>query len=287
MTMCLRYKLLNIRNMKSRFTLVLSLIFSIIFANAQDTGEATYKQVCAVCHTIGGGKLIGPDLADVQNRHTEQWIKDFIKSSQTVIKSGDKYADSLFKAYNQVPMPDHPNLTDDQMNGILAYIKEKSTSPETTTASAPALAGNSERGKELFIGNTRFANHGAACSSCHNVEMNGFTQGGALAIDLTHTVTRLSAAGVGGVVSGLPFPQMKVTYATRPVTPQEIADLVAFLTIADRQDATIATTPIGNFLLLAGAVGLFILLILYSIYWSRRKKGPVNFIIFNRQMKSA
>ncbi len=26
------------------------------------TGEQTFKTKCAACHTVGGGKLVGPDL---------------------------------------------------------------------------------------------------------------------------------------------------------------------------------------------------------------------------------
>jgi len=266
---------------------VIFLFFPLISVFAQKNGETIFKETCAACHSIGKGKLIGPDLANIQDRLSEEWIIKFVKSSQTVIKSGDKYADSLFKAYNQIPMPDQPNLTDEQIKGIITYIGGKDSAPDTSTVSPAALTGDSKRGRELFVGSTRFTNQGAACNSCHNVDMNGSISGAALAIDLTHTITRLSAAGVGAVVSGLPFPQMKETYNSKPVTPQEIADIVAFLTLADMQEAALATTPFGNYLLLGGLAGVIFLLAFYSLFWFNRKKGAVNFFIFNRQMKSA
>ena len=253
---------------------------------AQEKGDTTFQKVCAACHTIGKGKLIGPDLANVQTRHPEEWLIKFIKSSQSVISSGDKYADSLFKAYNQIPMPDHPNLTDEQIKELLTYIKEKSLAPETAAASTALPPGDSKRGRELFVGNIRFANNGAACNACHNVEMKGLLSGGALGKDLTHAVTRLSAAGVSGIVSGLPFPQMKETYASKPVTPQEISDLTAFLAIADKQSPVKASSHVSSYFLFGGASGIIILAILYSIFWIKRKKGPVNFFIFNRQIES-
>lgn len=254
---------------------------------SQSSGEETFKQTCAACHTIGNGKLVGPDLINVQQRHSEKWMKDFIKSSQSVIKSGDKYADSLFKAFNQVQMPDHPNLSDEQLNGILAYIQTTSNAPKTVTASAALPVGNADRGRDLFVGNIRFLNHGASCNSCHNVDMKGFISGGALGKDLTHAVTRLTAPGVAGVVSGLPFPQMRETYSSRPVTPQEIADLTAFLTLADKEATMKTTNHVGNYLLIGGVSGIVIVLLLYSVFWIKRKKRPVNFTVFKRQIKSA
>ena len=110
--------------------------------------------------------------------------------------------------------------------------------------------------------------------------------GGALGKDLTHAVTRLSEPGVAGIISGLPFPQMKETYTSRPVTPQEIADITAFLATADKQAPAVVTSNVGGYLLFGGAAGIIILAILYSIFWIKRKKGPVNFRIFNRQIRS-
>lgn len=264
-------------------------IFIIPFAPAiaQKTGEAIFKETCTACHTIGRGKLVGPDLVNIQNERPEEWLVKFIRSSQTVIKSGDKYADSLFKAFNQMPMPDHANLSDDEIKGVLAYIKTQSGAAGTATASVPLPPGNSNRGRELFVGNVRFTNRGASCNSCHNVEMKGYLSGGALGKDLTHAVTRLSASGVAAIVSGLPFPQMKDTYSSHPVTPQEIADITAFLTTADKQAPVNATSNVGAYLLFGGAAGLMVLAILYSVFWIKRKKLPVFFRVFRRQLKSA
>ena len=266
---------------------VLSLL-PVIHVIAQKNGEAIFKESCTACHTIGKGKLVGPDLANVQDRHSIEWIEDFIKSSQSVIKSGDKYADSLFKAFDQMPMPDHPNLTDDQLKELLGYISEKSSAPATATASVAALPGDSKRGRDLFDGRIRFTNRGAACNSCHNVDMRGFISGGILGKDLTHAVTRLSAPGVAGIISGLPFPQMKETYRSQPVTSQEIADIVAFLSTADKTVSTkTAASDVGNYLLVWGAAGFVILLILFSLFWMKRKNRTVNLRLFNRQIKSA
>lgn len=276
--------------MKSSFISLLTLVFiigspALIFAQAG--GEAIFKAQCTACHTIGGGKLVGPDLANVEEQRPKDWIVSFIKSSQTVIKSGDKYADSLSKAFNGMVMPDHPDLTNVQIDELLAYIKQKSSGAAASTATTVLPPGNAEIGRKLFLGDVRFANRGAACNSCHNVDFKGSVSGGALGKDLTHVITRLSGSGVAAIVSGLPFPQMKETYTSHPVKPQEIADIVAFLTTVDKHAPANPTNNVGAYLLFGGAAGITILAILYSLFWIKRKKGPVNSRIFNRQLKSA
>lgn len=110
-------------------------IVSGINASAQDigVGEGTFKQTCAACHTIGRGRLVGPDLANVHQRRSQDWILKFVKSSQSIVKSGDKYADSLFRAFNQVVMPDQPTLSDEQIKNVISYIEAGSSAPVTTS----------------------------------------------------------------------------------------------------------------------------------------------------------
>lgn len=272
------------------------LIFSITLLwtsstiSSQQKGETDFKQICAVCHSIGKGRLIGPDLAKVDQRHTEEWIIKFVHSSQTVIKQGDAYADSLFKAYNQVVMPDQASLTDDQIRDVIAYIKMGGpgmTGPVTTALKTDApISGDIQKGKDLFVGNVRFANGGPTCNSCHNVNHQGMITGGALAKDLTKAVSRLTVDGVKGVISGLPFPQMKQSYSKGPLTPNEIDDITAFLKDVDTNAASHLSSNVGNSMIIGGASGIIILLILFSSFWVKRKKRTVNYDIYERQIKS-
>lgn len=158
--------------------------------------------------------------------------------------------------------------------------------PAAEEAAAPALVGNAARGKDLFVGNIRFTNGGPTCNSCHNVNMPGVITGGALALDLTQAYSRLDRAGIEGVVSGLPYPQMRQSYEPRPVTEQETADIAAFLEEADKQAAANSVAGIGNVMLGGGIAGAIALLILISLFWIKRKKRAVNYSIFQRQIKS-
>lgn len=138
-----------IKHLFSLFFLTVLFIVSGMTASGQEivSGEETYKQTCAACHSIGMGRLVGPDLANVTQRRPQDWITKFIKSSQSVIKSGDKYADSLFQAFNKLVMPDQPTLSDDQIKNVISYIEVKSTAPATTGPDTAAEQTGQNKGK--------------------------------------------------------------------------------------------------------------------------------------------
>ena len=54
-----------------------------------------FRQNCFSCHTIGGGRLVGPDLKDVGERRDTEWLVEFILNPQAKINSGDPYAQKL------------------------------------------------------------------------------------------------------------------------------------------------------------------------------------------------
>ncbi len=80
--------------MKTLFTLVGLLIF--ILGNANE-GQDLFKLTCAACHTVGKGKLVGPDLQNISEKRSQDWLVSFIKSSGTMIKSGDADAVAIFE----------------------------------------------------------------------------------------------------------------------------------------------------------------------------------------------
>jgi mono/diheme cytochrome c family protein len=134
---------MKIQNLILSFAIAIS---TITVSFAQD-GEQLFKTTCAACHTVGKGKLVGPDLKDVQNRHEKSWILKWVKSSQTLVKAGDAQAVKLFSDNNRIPMPDQA-LTDDQINSILGFIVTKSTesaSAKTEATSAASASGNSSQ----------------------------------------------------------------------------------------------------------------------------------------------
>lgn len=101
-------------------------------------GEKLFKANCTSCHAINK-KVIGPAMAGITQRRDEAWLIPWIKNSQAVIKSGDPYAVALFQEYNQSVMTAFPQLTDDNIRDILAYV----VAEEGKTAQAAAAPGGS------------------------------------------------------------------------------------------------------------------------------------------------
>jgi mono/diheme cytochrome c family protein len=102
-------------------TILLSAL-SVLAAPPSEEGKTIFTARCAACHNVNK-ILVGPALAGVDQRRSIDWIIQFVHSSQKVVKSGDPYAVELFNKFNKVQMPDHPDLTADDIKNVVAYIK--------------------------------------------------------------------------------------------------------------------------------------------------------------------
>jgi mono/diheme cytochrome c family protein len=251
------------------------------------------------CHTINGGNLVGPDLENVHERRSDEWLQKFIKSSQALINSGDPDAVAVFKQYNKIVMPDPP-FTDKQITAIIGYIKAASGG-EAQSAGAVTAGGETaasvDTGKEeteegiimgqnLFQGKVRLANGGPTCISCHDVKNDAIIGGGILARELTTVFSRMGEPGVRAILGSAPFPVMQQAYVNKPLTDEEIFSIVSFLQQADKEHMFQQPRDYGVKLAGTGLVGLIVLLGIYSLLWYKRKKKLVNEDIFDRQIKS-
>lgn len=98
-----------------------------VHADPIEDGKAIFMSRCAGCHNVNK-TLTGPALAGVDQRRSFEWIVGFVHSSQTLVKSGDKDAVGIFNQFNKVPMPDHPDLTEENIKSIVEYIKAEAAS---------------------------------------------------------------------------------------------------------------------------------------------------------------
>ena len=264
-----------------------ALLFCCAELAAQDPGEVLFNRTCVACHTIGGGKLIGPDLRGIAERRAESWIISFVQSSQTVIADGDTAAAALFARYNQLPMPDHP-LSDDDVRAIIRFIAGRSEPGATPVRSVdtapPATADDVQRGQDLFVGWIRFENGGPTCNSCHNASTDVVMMGGSLGKDLTHAFSTLSGPGVRAMIKNNPSAVMRSAFADRQLTEKEVMSLAAFLESVEAQAST--SPAYGVRLPLSGLAGLLVLLGLLGLAGAGRAKQGVNQEIFRRQIRS-
>jgi mono/diheme cytochrome c family protein len=235
-------------------------------AGTAEDGKGIYQAQCASCHTIGGGDLVGPDLAGVTARRDRAWLERFIQVPDQVLAEGDPVAAELLQKYNGVPMPSL-GLTDDQVASLIAYLEAEGgaappaeaapaatvpASQEAAAEPAPAALapGDADTGKSLFTGAERFEDGGPPCMSCHSIAGIGALGGGALGPDLTGAYAKYGdAQGLSSVLATLPFPTMVPVFDGRPLTAQEQADLVAFL--AEAAEADRPGWAIGKLLLLS------------------------------------
>lgn len=288
-----RYLIISLRKSS---TAMLVLAFLVTSLQAQD-GEQLFQQ-CMACHSIGEGKRLGPDLLDISKKRDADWVKSFIKSSQSLIKAGDPDAVALFEEFNKLMMIDYP-LPEADIDAIIKYIDSFSTPDAEAVvevSAADSLAAleeedylahidtdeNEARGKALFEGSRKFKNGGASCISCHHVNADEGVQGGLLAKDLTQSFSRIGGlAGIKGMIDFPAYPAMKDAYAKAAITADESVQLQVFLMRADREGVLEASSVKG--FLKHGILGVVVLLIFIYLAWFRPKRRSVNFHIIQRQ----
>ncbi|MBE7442467.1 MAG: c-type cytochrome [Flavobacteriales bacterium] len=269
--------------------------------NAQD-GEALFKQNCSACHSIGKGKLVGPDLKGVNTKRSEEWIINFVKNAQAF---GEKDADAkaIITEYGY-PMPNQ-NVSDADIKAIISHIAANSPAEAVaeTTEAAPVEAApaadpaldpaNASKeavlaGLNIFSGKQRLENGGVSCISCHNVNHDDLVAGGLLAKDLTKVYERMGSAGINGILSAPPFPAMASSYKDNPLTEKEIFQLAAFFNSVSKEDVYSHQRAYNdNILLYGGGVAFLVIVSIILLMFIERKRKCVKEDIYKRQIKSA
>tara|TARA_B100001109_G_scaffold170770_1_gene139469 strand:- start:664 stop:1917 length:1254 start_codon:yes stop_codon:yes gene_type:complete len=131
----------------SKFLALLFLVFSFSFnAYSQDVdiakGKSLFNANCAACHKLNKN-LIGPALAGVSAKYEKEWLYSWIKNSSAMIKAGDERAVAIWEEYNKAAMNAFPQLSDTDIDNILAYTDYK---PEPVAAVATTAANSQSQG---------------------------------------------------------------------------------------------------------------------------------------------
>lgn len=91
----------------------------------EENGRKLFKANCAACHALNR-EASGPALKGITERApSKKWIAEFIRNSDSLIQSGDAYAQKIYDEYGQEPMTHFPTLTDQEIDDILAYIEKE------------------------------------------------------------------------------------------------------------------------------------------------------------------
>lgn len=103
-------------------------------------GQKIFKANCTTCHTVGQGKLVGPDLAGVTARVPqpyEEWMHKWILNNAALRKGGDAYANKVFQDNNGTAMTVFDGvLTDAQIDDVIAYLANPPKEAGAAAASA-------------------------------------------------------------------------------------------------------------------------------------------------------
>jgi len=257
--------------------------------HAADAGlDAFQRGTCAACHTVGGGRLVGPDLAGIGDRRSRDWLIGFIRSSQSMIQAGDADAVAVFEEYGRMLMPDAP-VSEGDILAIVDYLSGavdtagSQTIAAVATAATPPSEESVALGQALFQGKTRFENRGPTCNACHDIAHDAVIGGGILARELTDVFGRMGGPGIQAILGQPPFPVMEAAYADQPLTDVEIEALVAFLQETEKEYGDRLPRDYGLGLFGSGVVGSIVVFGSCSLIWRRRKKGSVNQAIYDRQ----
>jgi cytochrome c2 len=116
-------------------------------------GEATFNSNCASCHKLDG-VLTGPALSGVvakwegageyKGMSGHDWLKRWIKNWQDPVTAGYPYAVQI-QNFSPTTMQQFPNLSDEAINNILAYIQN----PPAKVAETPVAGAGGEQKSPL------------------------------------------------------------------------------------------------------------------------------------------
>lgn len=251
-------------------------------AAAQDSPSeetfAYFRLNCQSCHTIGGGRLTGPDLKDAHERADEAWLVDFILDPKGVIDSGDPYAVELLRQSRGVYMNKVAGLDRTRAEKLVQLIvaesaKERSEFAGLEISDRPLTPADVQRGRELFMGATEYAQGGPACISCHTARGIGGLGGGRLGPDLTEVYDRLEGRkAISAWLGAPPSPVMQPLFKDHPLEGEEVLALVAYLKdVAEDGEGPEPASTLQ--FVLWGFGGAVFLLLLFDFLWRKRYRA--------------
>ncbi|MEY4641887.1 MAG: Cytochrome c oxidase subunit [Pseudomonadota bacterium] len=109
------------------------------------SGAQVYQNLCANCHGLDGALVPNVDLGHgvFRQNYTDEQLVGIIQ-----------------KGIPNTPMPPNPNMSSEQAQLVVDYLRSRAVDPSAS------LAGNAANGRELFVDR-------GACNYCHMVKGEG------------------------------------------------------------------------------------------------------------------
>lgn len=140
----------KVGNHKSFSKIFFGLAFVLVtslsaFAQDAAKGKELFNTNCAACHKLDA-KATGPALRGVAAKYDKEWLYKWVKNSGELIKSGDAQAVKVFEENNKVPMTAFPQLSNEDIDNILAYTSEPKPEPVVAAVPVNGTGGGVESG---------------------------------------------------------------------------------------------------------------------------------------------
>jgi mono/diheme cytochrome c family protein len=137
-------------------------VFSFSYSQDEISGDGAkgyelFQANCTACHQIDG-QLIGPELRNVVKRAKDEggvgkeWLHSWIKDNKALRASGDKYANEIFQKYGQQEMLQFPQLSDQDIDNILAYTSNPEAGEEAVKKAKEEAAAAEQAAKAAKSG---------------------------------------------------------------------------------------------------------------------------------------
>ena len=144
---------------------VLSLCLAVLLAFSTSVfaqgdpvaGKGLFNSNCAACHKLDK-KMTGPALRNVEQRLADdqgldrEWIYNWVRNSSKMIKDGDAYANKIFKEYDNSVMTLFPQLSNADIDNILAYTAEVKSEPTPIPGPDTGKGGGDTGNNDLILG---------------------------------------------------------------------------------------------------------------------------------------
>jgi len=180
-------------------------------------GQVIFDQKCAACHTVGGGPLVGPDLAGITDAREPDWLSAWILDPAAFAEVNADAADIFTGGMPAL------GLSDTDANDVVAYLES------TSNLEAPSAAPEGPReltASEFDEASQIYFNR---CAGCHGTLRAGAT---GPAIQPDDRTLEVGTAGIQTILTkGLPG-GMPAWGDTGLLTEGEIELLANFIQVA-------------------------------------------------------